>query len=274
MDRTTLISYAYMFDGEYNKILDAIQKQIKPTESALKQAVVTPDKAAITIFDETYPKKLFELKNPPFVLFCKGDISLLNKGKINAVVGARQPSDYASNATKDLCNKLNSDGVTVVSGLAKGIDAVAHAYAQQNIAVLGCGINYVYPIANKQLFQKIENSGLIISEYPGLTKPLAYHFPFRNRIVAGLSDRVYAMECQQKSGTLITINNALELGKEIKVLPFDVYSTNYNNELIAEGAGVIGHKDMFEFGNNENHQQAQSLKFDSEEYSTDNTPEL
>ena len=244
MEREKLIAYSIKYEGEYSKISNAIsnKEDIEP--------VICDN--CITIFDENYPKKLLELKQPPFVLYYKGNLDLLNKD-CYAVVGTRNPCEYSMKATKDFVNR-NNDKV-IISGLAKGIDTIAHKNAKDTIAVLGCGIDYIYPLENKELFSTIEIHGLLLSEYPANTKPVSYHFPFRNRLIACLSDCVYAMEVNKYSGTMGTINYALELGRNIKVLPFSIYdeiegvNSNkdiYNNTLINEGASSITSDELFQ----------------------------
>lgn len=158
---------------------------------------------AITIFDKEYPRELLELKCPPLVLFYKG---------IKAIV----------------------------CGLAKGIDTITMQNAEHPIAVLGCGIDYIYPKCNYDLFKMVERKGLILSEYPFYTKPLSYHFPFRNRIIVALSKKTCVMETRQDSGV---ISNALDLGRDIEVLPFDVFTEQENNiknnDYIREGAMAL-----------------------------------
>ena len=230
MDRQLLISYSLYYDGEYSLITEAIRKNTK--------VAFTEVDNAITIFDDIYPKALYSLKYPPYVLYYKGNLDLLQKDIIG-VVGSRKPCDYALNATKALV-RSNKDKV-IISGLAKGIDACAHTYAENTIGVLGCGIDYIYPYCNKQLIENIACNGLILSEYPLLAKPLSYHFPFRNRIISALSETVYIMQSGSASGTMTTVNEALDLGKTIKVLPYDIfneYGIN-NNRLIFEGAEPI-----------------------------------
>lgn len=237
MDRKQLIAYSLMCNGEYDQIVNAIKNSMEVPSYIYEQVDKISD-SVITLFDEDFPKNLLELKHVPFCLYTRGNKELLKDNSKIAIIGSRQPLPYAIDATKLLCNQKKDK--VIVSGLAKGIDAVAHQNANKTIAVLGCGIDYIYPSCNFDLFKKIEKEGLIISEYPGNTKPLAFHFPFRNRIVAALSSCVYVAQCKIKSGTVSTINDAMELGKEVKVLPFDVFSTLsnnvYNNTLINEGA--------------------------------------
>lgn len=238
MDRLTLISYSLMSNGEYDQIIKHISASTQIPDYIYKQANAIANNV-ITIFDDDYPDCLLGLRYTPMCLYYKGDKTLLKKTESRiAIIGSRMPTTYAINATQLLCT-LNNDKV-VVSGLAKGIDACAHENAAKTIAVLGCGIDYIYPECNIKLFKKIEKEGLIISEYPSNTKPLGFHFPFRNRIIAALSETIYVAECKEKSGTMTAINYALELGKKLKVLPFDVFTAQenkvYNNTLINEGA--------------------------------------
>lgn len=230
MDRSKLISISHYYSGEYDKILKAINNNENVP------SVDIPN--AITCFDSVYPKRLFNLKYPPMVLYYRGNLNLLNSECI-AVVGSRLACEYALRATKALVHG-NLDK-TIISGLAKGIDACAHENALNTIGILGCGIDYVYPKCNDKLIKKIESDGLVLSEYPGLVKPLGYHFPFRNRLIACLSDKVYIMQSSLKSGTMTTINEALELGKEVRVLPYDIFNESgiNNNRLIYEGAMMI-----------------------------------
>lgn len=230
MDRNELISISYYYSGDYNKILKAINnKETVPI-------VELPN--AITIFDDIYPKSFLNLRYPPLVLYYKGKIELLNSDCIG-IVGSRVACEYSLKVT-ELLVKNNLDK-TIVSGLAKGIDACAHQNALKTIGVLGCGIDYIYPSCNYKLFKDIENNGLLISEYPKMCKPLGYHFPFRNRIIAALSEKIYIMQSSLKSGTMTTINEALELGKEVRVLPYDIFNEFgiNNNKLINEGAMMI-----------------------------------
>ncbi|MBQ2657295.1 MAG: DNA-protecting protein DprA [Erysipelotrichaceae bacterium] len=235
MDREVLISYSLCYYGNYQKILNAIREEESVPDRYVENA--------ITILDDVYPDKLKDLKYPPFVLYYKGDINLLKTNMI-AVVGSRDPCSYALEATRALI-QANQDK-TVVSGMAKGIDACSHFYASKTIGILGCGIDYVYPKCNKELFYKTEREGLLLSEYPFNVKPIAYHFPFRNRLIAALSDKVYIMQSDLKSGTMTTVNAALELGKDIRVLPYDIFHIRgrNNNNLIYEGAQPIRYEEI------------------------------
>jgi len=232
-----IVSLAIKYNGDYRYIQKAIQNE--------EEVELVKQDNVITIFDKEYPKNLFSLDYPPYVLFYKGNKELL-KEKMIGVVGSRNPCEYALKATKQLC-KHYKDKV-VISGLAKGIDACSHENAYKTIGVIGCGIDYIYPYCNKYLYEKLSKDGLIISEYPGITPPYAYHFPFRNRLIAALANEIYIMEAQQKSGTLTTINQAQSIGKDVKVLPFDVFNSSgiFNNQLIEEGAQIISNEDLFD----------------------------
>lgn len=233
--RNQILYYAIKYSGDYHKIKNALIKK------EYYKKIKCKDKF-ITIVDKNYPKKLKMLKKPPLIIFYKGDIRLLNKAAI-AVVGSRKMSSYGCYYTKEIVRNLSKKYV-IVSGLAAGIDAQAHISAIKHgrtIAVLGCGINYIYPKSNKSLFKKIEENNLIISEYPSQIKPKPYFFPFRNRIIAALGNSVIVSQAKIKSGTMLTVNEALELNKDIYVLPhrIDDYAGSGCNYLIQQGANVI-----------------------------------
>lgn len=235
-NREKLISLAIKYEGNYNLIKKAIINKEEADELSTNNC--------LTIFDDLYPLELFELSDPPFVLFYKGDISLLKGNKIG-IVGSRAANDYALEATKRFVEKIKDEKV-IISGLAKGVDACAHKHALRTIGVLGCGIDYIYPKENRELYKSIISNGLLISEYPDCTIPRGQHFPFRNRIIAALSKEIIVMEAQNRSGTLTTINAALALGKEVKVLPFSIFDEDgkFNNHLIYEGAGILKYEDL------------------------------
>jgi len=231
--RNNLIYLALKYQGEYIKIKKALLNKEKGYANA----------QAITIVDKNYPSSLLSLKQPPFVLFYKGDLSLLEK-EIVAVVGSRNASNYSLECCKGLClNKLKDK--VIISGLALGIDTCAHISASKTIAVVGNGINYIYPKGNKALYERIIKEGLLLSEYPDNTLPLAYHFPFRNRIIAALAREIYVIETEIKSGTMTSVNHGLELGKEIFVLPQPLQNRALgNNLLLSEGANFISYEDI------------------------------
>jgi len=191
-----------------------------------------------------YPPLLREIPDPPLVLFAIGDIGLLNEPQV-AVVGSRRPTPVGDRVTRDISNGLASLGIVVTSGMALGIDAAAHQAALSNqgssVAVLGNGLDTVYPSRNRELFSQLASNGLIVSEYPLGVKPSRYTFPQRNRIISGLSHGVVIVEAAERSGTLITARLALEQNKEVMVVPGSALSSQYrgSHDLIKQGAALV-----------------------------------
>ena len=199
----------------------------------------------INIYDKYYPDKLKVIYDTPVVLYVKGNKELLSKKSL-AIVGCRNCTSYGKKASQKLAYNLSLNNINVISGLARGIDSFAHIGSLEGkgktIAVVGCGLDRVYPEENVELFNKIINSnGLIVSEYIIGTKPEAKNFPRRNRIISGLSDGVIVIEAREKSGTLITVDFALEQGKNVYAVPGNIDSLNSygTNELIKQGAKII-----------------------------------
>lgn len=204
----------------------------------------------ITIKNKCYPYNLMHIYDPPVVLYLKGKQVIDEKAV--AIVGSRKATSYGRNMAEKLAFDLSRFDITVVSGMAKGIDSYAHSGALRaggrTIAVLGCGTDVVYPMENKNLMEKIIENGTVISEYIPGTEPLPYHFPARNRIISGLSLGVAVIEAGQKSGSLITADYALEQGREVFAVPGNVNHCNSvgTNKLIKEGANLVsGACDIF-----------------------------
>lgn len=199
-----------------------------------------------------YPERLRQIDDPPKELYCLGNLELLNYKNNIAMIGSRNCSSYGKRAAKDFAYNLAKEDICIVSGLAKGIDSFSHIGALnakgKTIAVLGSGLDNIYPKENIKLVEEIvKNNGLVISEYPLGTKPLKYHFPARNRIISGLSDSVLVVEARKNSGTNITVDFALEQGKDVFVIPGNIYSktSDGTNFLITEGAiPVMSYKDI------------------------------
>ena len=199
----------------------------------------------ITILDENYPSLLKEIYQPPWVLFAKGDLSLLRKEPKLAVVGSRQATQYGKNAISVMFPQLVEKGVVIISGLAAGIDTLAHECAMKNggdtIAVIAGGLAHIYPKENAELAKEMMETQLIVSEYPPTTKPQRWHFPARNRIISGMSMGTFIIEAKRKSGSLITANYAVNEGREVFSLPgsiFNPYSLG-TNDLIQLGAKLV-----------------------------------
>lgn len=177
----------------------------------------------ISIYDEEYPKLLKEIYDPPITMYIKGNKKILNNKSI-AIVGCREASEYGKKVAKYFGYNLANENINIVSGLAKGVDSYSHIGAilakGKTIAVVGTGLDIVYPKENYELENKIlKNNGAIISEYPLGTKPDKINFPARNRIITGLSEGIIVVEAKAKSGTLITVDFALEQGREVFIVP-------------------------------------------------------
>ena len=194
--------------------------------------------------DSIFPEFLKNISDAPLALYCAGDISLLNRDCV-AVVGARKCSEYGRQVALKIGETLAKNDIVTVSGMAEGIDASAHLGALKvggkTIAVLGSGVDVCYPKCNKNLYDRIIDEGLIISEYPLGTKPKPFYFPRRNRIISAISKAVTVVEASSGSGSLITAEIAAEQGKEIIAVPGNINSTFSLgcNKLIADGASIM-----------------------------------
>ena len=195
--------------------------------------------------DKYYPKNLLEIYNPPKQLYILGNKEILNSFNI-AIIGCRLNSKYGENVAKELACKLSKLGIVITSGLAKGIDSYSHIgclnAGGKTIAVLGSGFYNIYPKENIKIAKQIvEKGGVIISEYNPEEKPKKENFPSRNRIISGISNGVVVVEAKEKSGTFITVDLALEQGKNIFAVPGNILSKNSQgtNELIKQGAKIV-----------------------------------
>lgn len=219
---------------EINQILNSKnRKDLNLYEQYMKEHKIE----LFTICDKEYPDKLKYIENAPIALYILGNKSLLKEKSI-AVVGSRTCTEYGKTMSQAFSYLLAKNNITIISGLALGIDTFAHEGALlaegKTIAVIGTGIDLVYPKENIQLMHEIiDKNGLIISEYPLGTKPSKNNFPRRNRIISAISDGVLVIEAREKSGALITVNYALEQGKEVYVVP-----RKYNQYYCKTGAIV------------------------------------
>ncbi len=231
--------------GVDKKVLEAIhhRKSREAAEVELEKAS-RADISIIPLGDPLYPEYLGQIFDPPPILYLKGDPSLLNTEGIG-VVGARRASVYGQRIAADLAKRLSLSDLTIISGMALGIDTSAHEGALngsgQTIAVLGCGVDVVYPGQNRRLYEKIAERGAVISEYPLGTKPEPFRFPARNRIISGMSLGVMVVEAARKSGSLITAEYALEHGREVFAVPGRIDSRNSEgtHRLVKEGAKLV-----------------------------------
>ena len=198
---------------------------------------------SISILDDEYPLELKHCYNPPVLLFYQGNLELLSRPKI-AVVGARMASSTGTHSVQKIIKELKNHFV-IISGLARGIDTSAHLSALKNggasIAVIGCGLDVYYPKENKRLQEYMAKNHLVLSEYVVGEVPLKFHFPERNRIIAGLSQGVIVVEAKLRSGSLITCERALEEGRDVFAIPGNILDGKSDgcHHLIKEGAKCI-----------------------------------
>ncbi len=220
--------------ADYQRRVQALQNWHQPNH---QQYIVT-------IEDDAYPALLKQISSPPLVLFAHGDITLLMRHQI-AIVGCRSPSHYGRSAAYDMAEQLARKGIVITSGLALGIDACAHRGAMSvgnTIAVLGCGIDRIYPKRHSAIYEQMLSDGnLLISEFSPGTPAKAEHFPRRNRIVSGLSLGVLVIEAAIKSGSLITVRCALEQNREVFALPGNIHQIQSEgcHFLIQQGAKLV-----------------------------------
>ncbi|MBE6557017.1 MAG: DNA-protecting protein DprA [Ruminococcaceae bacterium] len=205
----------------------------------------------VTYGDRRYPKRLRTLEDPPVLLYCAGTFPDLNSRLCVGIVGTRSISEYGRQSAYTISYELAAAEVCVISGMALGVDAVAHAGALEagglTVAVLGCGIDVLYPRAHKALRRAIREYGAIVTEYPPGEEPHGYHFPKRNRLISGLSQGVLVIEGNLSSGAMITASRAIAQGRDVFALPGKVNESNSDgpNELIRNGANVaLGAEDI------------------------------
>ncbi len=199
----------------------------------------------ITARDRYYPARLTEIYQPPWVLYCMGNVELLDDTNMLAVIGTRTPSSYGIAATKQIVPEISQKHVPIVSGLARGIDSIAQKCALEKegkvVAVIAGGFQHIYPKENTNLAQEIATKGLLLSEYPPIMEPKKWHFPMRNRIISGLSRGIFVVEGKKRSGTFITVMQGLDQGKDIFALPGNIFSSCSEgpNALIDDGAKLV-----------------------------------
>ena len=214
-------------------------KEIERDLGFLKRMGATP----ISIKEKDYPEMLREIPDAPVILYKIGERQI-NRDAI-AIVGSRKATWEGRNLAERIANTLSSMGITVVSGLARGIDAAAHAGSLEEkggtIAVMGSGTDICYPSENRWLYERIREKGVILTEYSPGERPYPSHFPERNRLIAGLSKGVLVIEASQKSGSLITARLGLEYGREVMAVPGSIFNEMYSgaNRLIKDGARLV-----------------------------------
>ena len=241
--RDILIYFSIVHRGEWSEIQKAILAHKPLDYEDVKSTIESCKSKVLTIFDPEYPEALSKIPSPPLVLYYEGDLSLIqDMDHCISMVGSRDCTEYARAKTVKIANELAKDGVSVVSGLATGIDTAAAEGAVKEgkaVAVLGNGLDYFYPSGNRKLQKDVGRLGLLLSEYPDGTHPRPFHFPMRNRIIAGLSAAVCIMQAAPNSGTYVTAALAATFGRDVGCLPFRFYEGNIGNALIQDGAMLI-----------------------------------
>ncbi len=236
--------------GDVKGIGSTIVCSIKEKDRLFKEAEEEIEKTTkkgisiISLSDKSYPSLLKEIPDPPLVLYVKGNLTDKDRNSV-AVIGTRTPDSYGKSVAFDMSKKLGNFNFTVVSGMARGIDTIAHrgvlSVHGRTIAVIGCGLDIAYPPENYELMDMIAVSGAVISEFPLGTEPLSCNFPKRNRIISGLSRGILVVQAREKSGTFHTVNSALEQGREVFAIPgsIDKELSRGTHRLIKEGAKLV-----------------------------------
>lgn len=241
--REILIYLSIKYKGNWDAVYGAIKRKEPIEETSFNELMAMVKSQTLTILDKSYPAHLKQCYKPPFVLYYYGDLSLLERQyETIAYVGSRKASEYGCKMARIIVGEL-AKRMVVVSGLARGIDTVAHETAinskGKTIAILGSGIDYCYPRENKDLYDKIKNEHLLISEYPNHTEPDSSQFPLRNRLIAIFAKSVVVGEAGMKSGTLITVSYALSSGRDVCCVPYPADLSSACNSLIKQGAKLV-----------------------------------
>ena len=228
----------------------ALNEKVKPLAGA--DSSKNTDIREILAMESAFPERLREIPDSPSCIYCKGRLPEKDEHTVG-IIGARDGTDYGKAVARKLAGELSEYGISIISGMAYGIDSAAHLGALEakgrTYAVLGCGVNICYPSVNYRLYQKIMEKGGIISEYAPGAPPLPHHFVERNRLIAGLSDILLVVEAKEKSGTFITVDRALEQGKQVFAVPGRITDplSKGCNKLIREGAAVcLSKEDILE----------------------------
>lgn len=247
-DRFDSLDLAWNADErELQQVLDertcraVLAARVKVDPTALLERIDRAGARVITVLDDGYPRILREIPGPPPVLYYRGTLPLDTEPTV-AIVGTRRATPYGRDATTRIASELASAGVTIVSGLAKGIDGFAHRAAidagGKTIAVMASGVDIIYPPEHRQLAERVVESGALVSDYPPGTKPDAPNFPARNRIISGLSLATVVVEAPSRSGALITVGFAADQGRDVYAVPGSILSgaSEGTNRLLRQGA--------------------------------------
>lgn len=241
--RDLLIALVIKYKGKWEDIMTAVSGR-EEIEDEFFARVKQLKCKTVTLLDPEYPQPLRSIHKPPFVLFYYGDLNLISDYYKNiSVVGSRECSKYGSSMTTQIVGGLARQGYVIVSGMAIGIDSIAHQAALDNngktVAILGSGIDYCYPKSNQRLYDEIKNKHLLISEFPEDIPPEPSNFPIRNRIIAGLSKTLLVTEAKYHSGSLTTALLAMNGNSDVMCLPYPAGEKSECNRLIANGAILV-----------------------------------
>lgn len=234
--RTQLVSYSYSYDGNWSKIAKAIQNQETIPSIPIKESY-------LTILDKDYPEAFRKLRFPPWVLYYQGNLNLLKQPMIT-IIGSRKMTPYGKTMTMFISKTLATKYV-IVSGLAKGVDGCAHETTILNhgktIGIIGSGLDTEYPKGNAALYQEMKQNHLILSEYPRHVKVSKANFPWRNRLLAALGEKIIVTQASIHSGTMLTVNEAIALSKDIYCFPYPYGSEEGEgcNYLLQQGASML-----------------------------------
>ncbi|MBO4856625.1 MAG: DNA-processing protein DprA [Bacilli bacterium] len=241
--REAIIALVIKYNAQWDDVMHALTKREEPEEEYYLQYKKMKCNV-VTILDPEYPVQLKHVVKPPLALFYYGDLNILSNYYNNiSVVGSRDCSEYGERITTEIAGDLAAKGYVIVSGLAKGIDATAHKAAidrgGKTVAVLGTGIDHCYPSENLKLYWKIKKDHLLISEYPRNASPEQEPFPYRNRLIAGLSKTLVVTEAKYQSGSLITVTFALNGNADVMCVPHRAGEQSECNRLIMKGAIMV-----------------------------------
>ena len=243
--RLLLLCASILTDGNFDEMMDMFSKNISFMNDGLIKKALSIKCKYVTIIDKEYPPELRLVFKPPLVLYYYGDISLGQDFTNNvAIIGSREPSTTGVINTVAIAKHVVDNGYTIVSGLAYGVDYQAQNTAMENngkvIAVLAGGLDHLYPKEHFRLFEKIKKNGLVLSEYPEGSEPRKERFPFRNRLIAGLSHKIIVTEAKKASGTSTTIGWTSNPFRDVLCVPGAFEEDSLCNSLIRDGCGCLG----------------------------------
>lgn len=242
-ERLQLLYYSLIHGGDYNAIKKAIEAHEPIDAKIFENLKKDLFSHYVTILDDNYPTRLRDLSEPPFVLYYYGDLSMLESERIVAMVGTRHPTEYGTRMAIHFATLLAHHEIVVISGMARGIDGTSQQAVNVNggrtCAVLGSGIDFVYPQSHQGLYDQLKMYQCIVSEYPGFTRPRKYYFRNRNRIITGLADKLIVVEAGLKSGTMVSVGHALDQGRDIYAIPGRLDESPGSALLLSQGAYVL-----------------------------------